>query len=48
MNAASGKAGMASLAADRLNLAALASGLKVAIAPVACRYAFSPSKISWP
>ena len=46
-NAASGSSGMASRVADRLNRAALACGRKATIGPPPCRYAFSPSKISW-
>jgi hypothetical protein len=47
-NVSSGSSGMDIRRALRLNLAALARGRNMTIAPSPCRYALSPSKNSCP
>ncbi len=48
MNSSSGSSGMAIRYAERAIRWALACGRKQAIEPSAWRYAFRPSKTSWP
>jgi hypothetical protein len=47
-NADSGSGGIASLAAERWNLAAFSHGRNSATEPSTRRYALRPSKIDWP
>ena len=47
MKSASGSCGSARRAAERCRRRAFSSGRNAQTEPSACRYAFSPSKISW-